>query len=163
MKTLKDINLSSPESSGRINRSSGFTLTEVMAVVSIISILSLISLTAYADYKTRSKVVEGLGFVAKAKTAVTETYVANGVFPLNNLEAGLNPPESYDYKYFSRLEVGILPVPGSITLTVKDRSLGANNLLQLVPVVVNGELDWQCKPSVLNGISRAKVPAVCRG
>jgi len=69
---------------------------------------------------------------------VTETSVANGVFLLNNLEAGLNPPESYDYKYFSRLEVGILPVPGSITLTVKDRSLGANNLLQLVPAVCRG-------------------------
>ena len=131
-------------------------------LVVAVAILALISLTAYADYKIRAKVTEGVGFMAKAKTSVSETYFANGAFPINNVEAGLAPPDSYDYTYFSRLEVGSIPVPGSIPLTVNVPALGTDNLLQMVPVVVNGELDWECRPAVVNGIAPVRVPAICR-
>jgi prepilin-type N-terminal cleavage/methylation domain-containing protein len=58
----------------------GFTLIELMIVVAIIGILAAIAIPAYRDYTIRSQVTEGLNFAAAAKTAVSERFIATGVW-----------------------------------------------------------------------------------
>ena len=53
-------------------KASGFTIIELMIVVASVSILAVIALPAYQVDVPRSKVSEGLGFVAEAKSTVAE-------------------------------------------------------------------------------------------
>ena len=145
------------------NKQSGFTLIELMMVMAIVSILMVVAIPVYSDYATRTKVSEGLGFAAAAKTTVTESYYNRGLIPSNNNEAGLPPPEAFDFEHISRLEVSTVPVPGSITITYRIPTLGSDNLLQLVPTEENGEMLWRCTPPPANGVSSNRLPANCRG
>ena len=145
-----------------VKKQSGFTIIELMVVVAIVSILAVIALPVYADYAARAKVGEGLAFITQAKTTVTEYYYSNRVIPEDNSQAGLPDPEEYNYKHISRLEVGNAPVPGSITVTFAIPMLGSENLLQLVPSIIDGEMYWTCRPAETNGIARTRVPSNCR-
>ena len=150
--------------SGPILKQQGFTIVELMVVVTIVSILAVIAIPVYADYATRSKVSEGLAFIAEAKTSITEAFYSTGSVPTGNNEAGLQPPEDYDdFEHISRLEVGDAPVPGTITVTFRIPLLGDDNLLQLVPSIVNGQVAWECTPAISNGIARNRIPPSCRG
>ncbi|MFV2058570.1 MAG: pilin [Thiohalomonadales bacterium] len=68
---------------------SGFTLIELMIVVAIIGILAAIAIPAYQDYTKRAHVSEGLTLAASAKSAISEYFSTNGVWPTNNALAGL--------------------------------------------------------------------------
>ena len=149
---------------GSILKQQGFTIVELMVVVTIVSILAVIAIPVYADYATRSKVSEGLAFISEAKTAVTEAIYSSGAAPASNDEAGLPPPETYDdFEHISRLEVGEEPVPGTITVTFRIPLLRDDNLLQLVPSIVKGQVTWECTPAISNGIATSRIPPNCRG
>ena len=74
----------------------GFTLVELMVVVAIVSILAVIAIPAYQDYVVRSKVSEGMVFMAEAKTSVSEYFYMNKALPSGNEQAGLPDPGDYD-------------------------------------------------------------------
>lgn len=147
----------------QVEQHRGFSIIELMVVVAIVSILAVIAVPVYAGYAARSKVSEGLAFISEAKTTVTEYYYSNRVIPEDNAQAGLPNPEDYNHKHISRLEVGNVPVPGSITVTFAIPMFGSENLLQLVPTVQNGEILWACRPADTNGIPTSMVPSSCRG
>lgn len=134
-----------------------------MAVLAIVSILAVIALPVYQDYVLRSKIAEGLGFAAGAKTQVSETYYSQNVLPDDNAEAGLADPNSFGaLEHVARLEVSSDPVPGAITITFSIPNLGANNKLLLLPQIQNHELLWTCQPAATNGVPDAALPANCR-
>jgi type IV pilus assembly protein PilA len=152
---------------GAMARNKGFTLIELMAVVSIVSILAVIAIPAYLDYVTRSKVSEGMVFVAEAKTSVSEYYYNIKKMPVNNAQAGL-PADPNDYnvhKFIRRLQVSTSTLPVAITVTFKLPGTNADNKqLQLIGDTKGGILSWTCKPAPgVNGIKVNQVPPNCRG
>ncbi len=88
------------------NRSSGFTLIELVIVVAIIGILASLATSAYQTYVVRAQVAEGINLAAAAKTLVAETYNVNGVAPADRETAGMDAdPLSTRGTYVSSVDV----------------------------------------------------------
>ena len=147
-----------------MNNSRGFTLVELMAVVAIVSVLATVALSAYTDYVIRSKVSEGMSFMAEAKTSVSEYFYTNKTLPTSNQQAGLPTIEDYNkHDFISRLEL-TTATPGVITVTFKLPGTSSDGKqLQLTPLTRDGLINWQCLPPEDTGISRNRVPPNCRG
>jgi type IV pilus assembly protein PilA len=143
----------------------GFTIIELMVVVAIVSILAVIAMPVYLDYVTRSKVSEGLGFVAEAKSTVVEYYHSNDrTMPTDNNTAGLPPAGNYSrYDFIRSLSVGSDPLDGTITINFELPNTEIDNKnLQLVPDTSGNNVVWNCQPAAVDGISSKYVPPNCR-
>jgi type IV pilus assembly protein PilA len=147
-----------------MNKQTGFTLVELMAVVAIVSTLATVALTAYQDYVVRSKVSEGMAFLAEAKTSVSEYYYTTKTLPTSNNQAGLPTIEDYNkHDFIRRLELATA-TPGVITITFKLPGTSSDGKqLQLTSLTRDGLISWTCLPPDDNGISRNRVPPNCRG
>ena len=146
--------------------SQGFTLVELMVVVAIVSILAVIAIPAYQDYVVRSKVSEGMVFMAEAKTTVSEYFYLNKALPSGNIQAGLPASADYDtHQYISALNVStVSPPDGIITVTFKIAGSSATGKkLQLVPETIDGIVTWTCSPTTDDGLKRNQAPPNCRG
>jgi type IV pilus assembly protein PilA len=135
---------------------SGFTLIELMIVVAIIGILAAIALPAYQDYTKRAHVSEGMMLAASAKTAITEYFSTNGVFPTSNAMAGLEPTIGGN-------AVKSLVIAGpadNMTLTVTfDAKVTDDSTLVFKPSDAGGSIKWDCKTGTVLGKYR---PSNCR-
>ncbi|MFV8818235.1 pilin [Haliea sp. E17] len=142
----------------------GFTLVELMVIVAIVSILMVIALPAYLDYVTRSKIGEGMVFVAEAKTTVSEYYHSNYDMPTSNAQAGLPDAANYSrYDYISRLTLSTVPRPGTIVVTFKlPNTVVDGRKLQLVPDTSGDYVIWTCEPASDNPIQNQYIPPNCR-
>ncbi|ENV9507368.1 pilin, partial [Neisseria gonorrhoeae] len=67
----------------------GFTLIELMIVIAIVGILAAVALPAYQDYTARAQVSEAILLAEGQKSAVTEYYLNNGIWPADNGAAGV--------------------------------------------------------------------------
>ncbi|HEZ9463372.1 TPA: pilin [Neisseria gonorrhoeae] len=83
----------------------GFTLIELMIVIAIVGILAAVALPAYQDYTARAQVSEAILLAEGQKSAVTEYYLNNGIWPENNGDAGVASSSSIKGKYVESVTV----------------------------------------------------------
>lgn len=133
----------------------GFTLIELMIVVAIIGILAAVALPAYQDYTKRSHVTEGLSLAGGAKSAVTEYYSSNGVWPTSNAQAGLASSASITGNAVRSVAVS---GSGTITVTFNTKVTAASTVI-LKGTDATGSVTWDCKGGTLLAKYR---PANCR-
>ncbi|HFA3552211.1 TPA: pilin, partial [Neisseria gonorrhoeae] len=83
----------------------GFTLIELMIVIAIVGILAAVALPAYQDYTARAQVSEAILLAEGQKSAVTEYYLNNGIWPENNGDAGVASSDKIKGKYVESVTV----------------------------------------------------------
>ncbi|EMT3635744.1 pilin [Neisseria gonorrhoeae] len=121
----------------------GFTLIELMIVIAIVGILAAVALPAYQDYTARAQVSEAILLAEGQKSAVTEYYLNNGIWPENNASAGVASASDIKGKYVKEVEVK----NGVVTATML--SSGVNNEIKGKKLSLwgrreNGSVKWFC-------------------
>ncbi|EMT1645964.1 pilin, partial [Neisseria gonorrhoeae] len=121
----------------------GFTLIELMIVIAIVGILAAVALPAYQDYTARAQVSEAILLAEGQKSAVTEYYLNNGIWPENNGDAGVASPSDIKGKYVKSVTVA----KGVVTATMN--STGVNKEIKGKKLSLwgrreNGSVKWFC-------------------
>ncbi|EPH8196634.1 pilin, partial [Neisseria gonorrhoeae] len=107
----------------------GFTLIELMIVIAIVGILAAVALPAYQDYTARAQVSEAILLAEGQKSAVTEYYLNNGIWPKDNASAGVaSTPTDIKGKYVQKVEVnnGVVTATmasSNVNKEIKDKRL----------------------------------------
>ncbi|EMU1317815.1 pilin [Neisseria gonorrhoeae] len=121
----------------------GFTLIELMIVIAIVGILAAVALPAYQDYTARAQVSEAILLAEGQKSAVTEYYLNNGIWPENNDEAGVASSGEIKGKYVQKVEVA----KGVVTAQMKSDGVNKeikNKKLSLWARREAGSVKWFC-------------------
>jgi type IV pilus assembly protein PilA len=127
-------------------KSSGFTLIELMIVIAIIGILAALSLPNYQDRMVRTHVQESVAFVEFARSAVEVFYLKTHRMPANNAEAGLPAADQILGNYIAQVEIE----QGAINVQFGNRSNQAivGKWITLQPGVVAAArqvpISWLC-------------------
>ncbi|EMT9178081.1 pilin [Neisseria gonorrhoeae] len=132
----------------------GFTLIELMIVIAIVGILAAVALPAYQDYTARAQVSEAILLAEGQKSAVTEYYLNNGIWPKDNTSAGVASPTDIKGKYVKEVKVE----NGVVTATMK--SDGVNKEIQGKKLSLwgrrqAGSVKWFCGQPVTRGAGNA--------
>ncbi|EMT4924197.1 pilin, partial [Neisseria gonorrhoeae] len=121
----------------------GFTLIELMIVIAIVGILAAVALPAYQDYTARAQVSEAILLAEGQKSAVTEYYLNNGIWPENNASAGVASSSSIKGKYVKEVKVA----KGVVTATMNSSNVNKEikgKRLSLWGRRENGSVKWFC-------------------
>ena len=137
----------------------GFTLIELMIVVAIIGILAAIALPAYQDYTKRTHVSEGMSLASGAKSAMTEYYASQGVWPANNTAAGIASAASIKGNAVRSVTVATSTITVLFNTKVEaDKKL----VFKGSAGATAGSVEWNCKPANGTDINVKYLPATCR-
>jgi type IV pilus assembly protein PilA len=141
----------------------GFTLIELMIVVAIIGILAAIAIPAYQDYTIRAQVSEGLNLSGGAKAAVSEFFMDQGVYPANNVTAGIEAPAAINGKYVTQVAVANGTITVTYGLDANANIAGATLTMTPIPAAANlGSVSWTCAGGNILGGTPKWLPAACR-
>ncbi|EMS3257572.1 pilin [Neisseria gonorrhoeae] len=121
----------------------GFTLIELMIVIAIVGILAAVALPAYQDYTARAQVSEAILLAEGQKSAVTEYYLNNGIWPKDNDSAGVAASSTIKGKYVQKVEVN----NGVVTATMASSNVNKEiqgKKLSLWAKREDGSVKWFC-------------------
>ncbi|HGJ9913679.1 TPA: pilin, partial [Neisseria gonorrhoeae] len=122
----------------------GFTLIELMIVIAIVGILAAVALPAYQDYTARAQVSEAILLAEGQKSAVTEYYLNNGIWPANNTSAGVaSTPSDIKGKYVESVTVEKGVVTAQMASTGVNKEIQGKKL-SLWGRRENGSVKWFC-------------------
>ena len=143
------------------DKSSGFTLLELMIAITIVGILASLSVPTYQNYIIRAKVSEALSMAAVAKLSVSEYYINHGSLPASKEAAGI---ADISTKYLQSIAYIKSDDDGKIVLTLSDQvGTAANNKkIKLTATAENLLLKWTCLPSDKDGLGTQYLPSSCR-
>ncbi|ENV5431481.1 pilin, partial [Neisseria gonorrhoeae] len=155
----------------------GFTLIELMIVIAIVGILAAVALPAYQDYTARAQVSEAILLAEGQKSAVTEYYLNNGIWPKDNTSAGVASASDIKGKYVKEVKVE----KGVVTATMASSNVNKEiqgKKLSLWAKRENGSVKWFCgqpvkradnddvtdagKDAGNNAIETKHLPSTCR-
>jgi type IV pilus assembly protein PilA len=131
--------------SALMQKQSGFTLIELMAVIAFIGILAAISVPQFSIYRDRAYRGEGYALGGALREDVSAYYDEIGVLPKDNADLGLPRPESIRGKYVAAASIH----NGEVTLRYDDKlkSPIAGKTIRLIPHVntdyPTGPLQWE--------------------
>jgi type IV pilus assembly protein PilA len=137
------------------NLQKGFTLIELMIVIAILGILLAIAIPAYSGYTARAKASEAMLAAAPIKSAISEYYLSEGVWPPTQADVGVNPSATKNFASW-------LYTAGTGTFTATAVATGCPGGVEPVftftPTAAAGtSVDWDCSSSV-----DECAPASCR-
>jgi len=112
----------------------GFTLLEVMITVAIVGILAAIALPSYADYVTRSKIIDGTTKLGDFKAKMDRYFMDNRTY-LNGAVCGVTPPLPAASDYF--VITCQPPAPTATTFTVTATGIPAMGMSASFVYTVN--------------------------
>ncbi len=142
---------------------SGFTLIELMIVIAIVGILAAVAVPAYQDYTVRAKVTEGLSLASAAQTSAVEQYISSGIWPVDNLTAGL--PLTMVSTNVASVDVaatgcGATAVGCVIVIySIPQMVNGTGATLNMDAIDTNGVITWICNSA---SIEKNFLPSSCR-
>ncbi len=136
----------------------GFTLIELMIVVAIIGILASVAISAYQDYTIRTQVSEGLNLSAGAKSAVSEYFMNRGVWPTDNVAAGLADKHDIIGNYTEHVSVEDNVIEIKYGFDVHNAIF--DEKITLTAINNAGSVSWTCASA---GVIQPKhLPGACR-
>ena len=137
----------------------GFTLIELMIVLAIVGILAAIGIPMYLDYSVRSQVAHGVSLAAGAKTSVSEYYQNRGIYPGDNVTAGISAPGNIRNQYVVQVEV---VAGGNIEILYGNDANGkiAGAILTMTPTDNTGAVAWACAGDAI--LVPKWLPPACR-
>ncbi len=136
----------------------GVTLIELMIVVAIIGLMSALAIPAYTDYAIRAQISEGLHLAGSAKTAITEYYQNQSLFPTDNAQAGLEVAGNITGKYVDSVSVNGAVISVQYGNDANSQIMGQTIIMTAVDNL--GSISWVC---TTGGFIQLKhLPRVCR-
>jgi type IV pilus assembly protein PilA len=135
-----------------------FTMIELMTVMAIIGVLTAFALPAYQGYTIRAQVAEGLGLTGPLTLAVAAYRNDYGVFPSDNAEAALPPPNGYAGRFVE--SIGINGNVISILYGNAANTLINGQFVTLTASGNDGSVSWTCASG--GPISNGYLPPSCR-
>lgn len=136
----------------------GFTLIELMIVVAIVGILVVVALPVYQRYTIRTQISEGIQLSTGAKTAVSEYFMANGAWPVDNIQAGVADVTEIAGHYTTQVDVTDNVI--EIQYGGAAHAAIAGQMIRLTAADNSGSVSWSCTSAGV--IEDKHLPAACR-
>jgi len=149
-----------------MNRTSGFTLIELMIVVAIIGILAAIALPAYQIFITRAQLTEALSLLVGQKSLIIEIHGQTGLCPGNGAD-GIPATASIRGRYVASVALG--GISPNCTATATLANTGIDSALQGKHISISVDAfspgiesiaQWSCTTS---DIPTKYLPKACTG
>ena len=138
----------------------GFTLIELMIVVAVIGVLSVIAIPTYADYVTRTQVLEAVAISAPIRKAQEEFFMEQGKWPIGCSSpgyVGLAPSyccySCYRGRYLTGMHGSASPTiwgfRGGVIIAYFGNNASKNIYDKSMAFIAEdngGSISWKCKP-----------------